>query len=97
MQNSPAWSAWIADVEKDKNGEPLLVTRYGYVKLHKDGKTYLAAALKEEFDASLVKSGKELHDDVCLGDQTGCITTSACRACNLRNAGDGLWYCFCVS
>ncbi|KKI17485.1 hypothetical protein [Sphingomonas sp. Ag1] len=87
---------FIADVEH-VNGVPVVISPYGFKKLHIEGKTYLTPMDKEEAAAVAAQFG--FTDKLlpgCGKDQLGnCVPYDGCRRC-AHYGGSGGWICLCA-
>ncbi|WP_175767796.1 hypothetical protein [Burkholderia cenocepacia] len=84
------------DVEKQPDGTPILLARWGYVIVEYAGKKYLAAATEEETRAALAKSAHTNFDPAyCAGGPFGCIQGDCHKLCHPTPLGGGNWVCLC--
>ena len=93
----------LSDVEI-RNGAPIALSRFGWKKIHIDGKTYLLAATREELVEAAKRSGYDGDLDA-LGE--GCPTdnfkncvkklpTCKKKYCLYRSFDTGIGTCVCT-
>ena len=100
---------WLAEVEL-RNGEPIVLAKYGFKKVKIAGKTYLEARTKEELLAELeqgdardtAETAKMIAsiktDYFCFTDAIGaCFPGGACKRCEKVYGGPQMgWFCRCA-
>jgi hypothetical protein len=89
--------ALIADVVRE-NGRPVVISPYGFKVGEIDGKKYMIAMTKEEYDAFLQESGqsKKVLGTCYIDDYARCYKTDCRGICTLTTSG-GRWVCICSS
>ncbi len=89
------WEKMIEGAERDENGMPILITRWGYKVETIQGKKYLVAGSREELINAFGKARIEGQPSVFLGGQNGCVAGECSGNCKLE-ADSGMWTCFCI-
>lgn len=88
--------ALLREVVKE-NGRPVVLSRYGFKIVELDGRKYMMAMTKEEFDNFVDRSGATPKDGFCIvDDYAHCYPQGGCRGCTLIASG-GHWGCICIS
>jgi hypothetical protein len=97
MPNNPQLDDLLKDVEKDNNGRPIAVSRYGWKKQEINGKKYMMAMTKEEADnfvaRVLTKEQLEAMDGYCVNCTANCLQGSCTGIC--RGVIDDGYVCTC--
>lgn len=96
------WAAALNEVEKDDQGRPLMLSRWGWIIEVVGGKKVMVAATPEQFfNARASELGRPLTDEektsasVCLGGAPSCYAGECTGSCT-RIYNAGLWYCMCA-
>lgn len=96
QESNMSFEQFTAGVERNPDGTPVLVTRWGYTIVEIGGKKYLAAASPEETRKAVTeKFGRDAGPAYCLGGNTGCIRGSCTHSCQPTHLGGGNWVCLC--
>ena len=89
----------IKDVERDKNGSPIVLSPYGMIVREIEGKKYLCTMTKEEALERIKELGRSSPKfDECYWSSGGfCMTNKCTHRCQEIAAGTpgGGWLCAC--
>ena len=85
----------VKDVE-EKDGRPIVISRYGFKVEIINGKKYLVAATEQEYDEARARLGmpKSAVGRCSIQDSGQCISEGCTGTCEPKISG-GLAFCYC--